>query len=118
MSTILAVVICAATCAPQQISVYDGDTFRVGKESIRVLHIDAPEIKGRCAAERRMAQASKGELIRILASGKLTITRDGTDRYGRSLATIDVGGLDVGGQMIESGAARPWRGHRENWCIE
>lgn len=38
------------------------------------------------------------------------------DRYGRTLATIEVNGRDVGKIMIAEGLARPWTGKRRSWC--
>ncbi|PAP96113.1 thermonuclease family protein [Mesorhizobium wenxiniae] len=38
------------------------------------------------------------------------------DRYGRTLATIEVDGRDVGDILIGEGLARPWTGKRRPWC--
>lgn len=37
------------------------------------------------------------------------IEREGTDSYGRTLARITVGGMDVGEWLVAKGLARPWR---------
>ena len=97
--TIIAgVVICASVCAPpQQIKVWDGDTFRFGTETVRILNIDAPEIKGRCDAERRQALAAKLKLSQLLDNaGRVSIERSKRrDPYRRTLALVRVDGRDV-----------------------
>jgi len=37
------------------------------------------------------------------------IERFGTDRYGRTLATVSVGGVDAGDYLILQGPAKPRR---------
>ena len=39
----------------------------------------------------------------------MTITRLGTDPYGRTLATVSVNGVDAGDYLVAQGLARPWR---------
>jgi micrococcal nuclease len=97
--------------------VIDGDTFMWGKETIRIENIDAPEIDGKCAYERRLAQDAKRELGRLLFSGQVELHRiPRIDRYGRALAKVSVNGQDVGQALIAKQVARPWRGKREPWC--
>ena len=120
------------TC-PGQVSEYtviDGDTFRCadGSATIRISNIDTPEIrKPRHAAEKELGLKAKAELARILALGKVEISpemvrrKDGTlaqksEKYGRTLARVRVGGRDVGEMLIEKGLARPYSGgKREPW---
>ena len=40
------------------------------------------------------------------------------DFYKRILARLLVDGVDAGYILIREGYARPWRGHREDWCNE
>lgn len=76
----------------------DGDTLRCGKERIRLLGIDAPEMPGHCRRGRRCVSgdphASKLAL-RSMLNGRATIKRRGRDRYGRTLARITVNGIDL-----------------------
>ena len=69
----------------------DGDTIRCGKERIRLLGIDAPELPGHCPTYRRCVdgdgEASKSSLDEALV-GPLSIQRVGTDDYGRTLAIM------------------------------
>jgi micrococcal nuclease len=72
-------------------TVTDGDTIRCGRERIRLLGIDAPELPGHCRRGRECAPgdpyASKASLDDAL-SGHATIERVGEDRYGRTLARV------------------------------
>lgn len=71
--------------------VTDGDTIRCGKEPIRLLGIDAPELPGHCRKGRRCAPgdgyASRASLAAAMA-GPLSIQRIARDRYGRTLALV------------------------------
>lgn len=111
-----------ATSAPLAV---DGDTFDIGVERVRIANIDAPETKSaKCDAERRLGEVAKRRLQELLSSPGFEIERGdpksgrAKDRYGRTLATAYVDGVDVGSILIEEGLARPWRGKREPWCIK
>ncbi|HEV7287727.1 thermonuclease family protein [Sphingomonas sp.] len=70
--------------------VVDGDTLRCGEKRIRLLGIDAPE-RGKCRVGRKCSPRDPYASQRSLAAattGKLTIKRVGTDRYGRTLARV------------------------------
>lgn len=96
--------------------VVDGDTIWVKGEKIRLEGFNAPEMNGSCDRERRMAIQSRDELRRALNGRAFTIERNGKDRYGRTLATVRVGGRDVGSGLISKGLAHEWRGFKESWC--
>lgn len=96
----------ALTCALVAI---DGDTLRCGKERIRLLGIDAPEMPGHCRRGRQCVEgdpfASKASLAKLTARGQATIARRGRDRYGRTLARVRVGGVDLSAEQVRSGMA-------------
>lgn len=101
------------------ISVYDGDTIRLGSERIRIVGLDTPEYgnKARCRAEALAAEQAKQELQRLLAAGNVVLYRQGTDRYDRTLARVTVDGRDVAPALIAMGLARPYDGgRRAGWC--
>ena len=89
------------------LTIVDGDTVRIGKERIRLLGIDAPEIhpcrKGRVCVPGD-GQASKRSLERIL-SGRITVSRVGRDRYGRTLAQVYSDGRNAACEQIRAGQA-------------
>lgn len=37
------------------------------------------------------------------------IRRNGSDRYGRTLASLSVNGRDAGSYLVGRGLAKPWR---------
>lgn len=107
----LAIAICPAPPAARVTCVVDGDTIWIEREKIRLLDIDAPEMEGKCAAERVLAVRSRDRLVALLRGREVTIAREGVDRYGRTLARLD----DVGAQLVREGLARRW-GDRRGWC--
>lgn len=95
------------------VTVTDGDTLRIDGERIRLLGIDAPEIHG-CRQGRVCVpgdgQASKRSLEGMMG-GKISVQRVGTDRYGRTLAQVYVGGRNVACEQLRRGQAvykRAW----------
>lgn len=107
----LAIAVCAPPPTPRVTCVVDGDTVWINREKIRLLDIDAPEMQGRCPAERALAIRARDRLVVLLRARDVKIERDGKDRYGRTLARID----DVGAQLVREGLARRW-GDRRGWC--
>jgi hypothetical protein len=51
-------------------------------------------------------EASRAALVRLLSRGRVMIERLGTDPYGRTLATVSVGGVDAGDYLIAQGLAQ------------
>lgn len=114
------VVLCAASCVPAVLRVWDGDTVRIGfgrsSERVRLTNIDAPEIEGQCKAEIERARLAQARLAELLRGREVAIVREGVDRHGRTLATLQVAGVDVGAVLVAEGLARTWSGRRQSWC--
>lgn len=109
----------AAPVLGETISVYDGDTIRLGDERIRIVGLDTPELghRAQCQEEAVAAEQAKQALAGEIASGNVELHRQGTDRYGRTLARVTVDGRDVADTLIAQGLARPYGGgRREGWC--
>lgn len=91
---------CAAATAER---VIDGDTLIVrkaaGLERIRINQIDAPE-----RSQPYGIQATQC-LANLVQNQALTVCSDGTDRYGRTVASVTAGGRDVGAAMVSQGCA-------------
>lgn len=103
---------------PPRCVAVDGDTLRCGEERVRLSAIDAPEMRGRCAREARLARRARDRLDELV-SGGVVLRREGRDRYGRTLASAtDRRGRDVAEVLMEEGLARPYvRGRgRQSWC--
>lgn len=97
-------------------SVYDGDTITVDidlgfrvilhDQKIRLLGIDAPEVRG----EERPEGLKARDFLRNMIEGHrvtLRTTRDKKGKYGRWLATVWLGTKDVNEEMILAGHAVP-----------
>lgn len=103
----------ALTCALVAI---DGDTLRCGRERIRLLAIDAPELPGHCRRGRRCVTGDPVASTRSLRSrlpGRAMIYRTGQDRYGRTLARVKVNGVDLSCYQLRAGAAA----YRRKWDV-
>lgn len=105
------------------VRVIDGDTVAIGSERVRLSNLDSPEMPGRakCPYEGRQAVAARERLSQVIhAPGAvITLHRDSKrsrDRYGRTLARLAVGGVDVADGLIAEGLARPWKGRSSDWC--
>jgi micrococcal nuclease len=89
--------------------VNDGDTITLrGGKQVRLLQIDAPELTTDCygraaksALERHVHAGTEAQLVR-------DATLDDTDRYGRLLRYVVVGGENVNVALVREGAASPY----------
>lgn len=107
-----------AALAQQRAQVIDGDTIRAGGRTVRIIGLDAPELRGRCPEEIALARRASARLAQLL-DGRAWLTPRGRDRYGRVLAVVrDRAGRDVAQILISEGLARPYdgRGPRRTWC--
>ena len=105
--------------------VVDGDTFKLGDTSVRVVGIDTAEREAECAAEAVQAEASTEALQGWLNRGPFRMTHrldEPIDRYGRSLRTVyrlrpDGSEDRLADYMRAEGGARGyWGGGRGEWC--
>lgn len=99
--------------------IVDGDTIWLQGVNLRLESYDTPEpyndiCGGR--AEVELARKASARLLKLLNSNPFTVETHGEDRYGRVLATIRIGGRDVGDILIEEGLARRWPNGLEFWC--
>jgi len=120
MPVVSAIVCFSTACAPQQVIVIDGDTIVVQGEKIRLLGINAPELKGKCREESIRALRARSRLMKLIEAAKIDIDRNGFDRHRRTLATVSVAGTDLGHVLMREGLARKWvqsyGGQQEPWC--
>lgn len=92
-----------------QLSVHDGDTFRVGELRVRILGIDTPEVAnpGFGSAEGQPLGEEARELTeRLLREARVAeYLPYRSDRYGRLLAHVFVDGELLAVRLIEDGLA-------------
>jgi micrococcal nuclease len=92
--------------------VNNGDTLRTTSGArIRLVQIDAPELHTDCYGKAALAA-----LRRLAPAGtEVTLVRDpdldATDRYGRLLRYVVVGGRSVNLELVREGAASPYFFH-------
>lgn len=95
----------SAADAARVVEVVDGDTIRVEvdgeQESVRLIGINAPE-RGECLSDEAT------DRLRDLVTGQpveFAVDRTDRDQYGRLLRHVEVGGVDVGAELVRSGLA-------------
>ena len=114
--------------AAEVVKVRDGDTVEVTAHiwpqqtvavAVRLRGIDAPEISGKCPAEKEAAQVARARLVALLAGGTVTLANVSGDKYfGRVLAEMSAAGkADVGAILLREGLVAPYGGTaRRDWC--
>ena len=113
--------------------ILDGDTLEVSahiwlgqdvETRVRLVGIDAPELRGGCPHEREMAVRARAHVAArlSLASGSpvlVSLYDVRLGKYGgRVLARVlTAGGEDLGHSLLAAGLAHPYAGRgRRSWC--
>lgn len=101
------------TFSARVVSVTDGDTYDVRRPAgsavtIRLHGVDAPESSQPFGgkATRRARQLLQGENVRVSV--------EDVGRYGRAVASIEVGGADLGAMLIRGGYGWHYRQYAPN----
>ena len=109
-------------------SIYDADTFRVNikgypaivgeRVPVRVLGVDAPELRGKCESEKIQAREAKQFTVQALRSAKTIELRNmQRGKYFRILADVYIDGKNLADSLIKAGHARVYDGgKRLGWC--
>ena len=86
-------------------SCYDGDTCTTTEgEKIRLACIDTPELRGK-KADLMPAKAARDYLNELVAGSTVTIRRVTKDRYGRTVAELSKGPMNIQEHLVEKGFA-------------
>jgi endonuclease YncB( thermonuclease family) len=90
------------------IGVHDGDTVTLlisGNHQIKVrlAQIDAPEL------DQAFGQQSKRSLSAIVFNKTIKVEKETTDKYGRTVGTLLVDGLDANKEQVKLGMAWVYR---------
>ena len=104
--------------------VVDGDTLKLGDRKVRIIGIDAPEVRGACPEETRLAEAAMSRLQDLLNQGPFEMVGradDMQDRYGRDLRIVRrklAGGnyQSIAEEMRKSGLAHRYVTVKTGWC--
>jgi endonuclease YncB( thermonuclease family) len=104
----------AAFAGPEgRVSVIDGDSIRVGGETVRLFGIDAPEVDQTCRRPDgtvwRCGAWARDEARRMFEGRRATCREMDRDRYGRIVATCEMEGHDIGAVLVSNGHARAYR---------
>ncbi len=108
---------------------YDGDTIyvqlpglpgEIAKMSVRVRGVDTPEIRGKCASEKELANKARDYARQSLKQArKVEFCEPEWGRYGgRVVASVRIDGRALDQDLIHAGLARPYDGKtkRAPWC--
>jgi micrococcal nuclease len=80
---------------------HDGDTCRFrnsdGIMKVRFADLDCPE------ADQPGGPEARAETLRLLSTGPITLEARDTDRYGRTVATVIAGGVNVNEKLVADG---------------
>lgn len=110
---------------------YDADTitFNIAdvhpligdKISVRVRHIDTPEIKGQLPCEKETARTAKRLVENVLKNGKrIDLLNIEKDKYFRILADVVVDGKSLKDLLLKNNLAYAYEGKTKekiNWCL-
>jgi len=89
--------------------VTDGDGIRVARQEVRIAGIDAPEwdqkAKHRDGYWFSHGKRVKSALIQEIGGKHVSVSVEGTDRFGRLLGTVTYKGRDIGEWLVREGHA-------------
>ncbi|MBN2297598.1 MAG: thermonuclease family protein [Deltaproteobacteria bacterium] len=91
--------------------VYDGDTIQLDDgRKIRLIGVDAPEVKSPYSEEEPFGLQSKRYLSKLLLGKKVYIKTAAVqyDKYGRTLAYVYMDDVLLNGRIIKDGWARAY----------
>ena len=118
-----------STVCDEVTSIYDADTFRCNIKSyppivgervpIRVNGVDAPEMRGKCQAEKILARTAKQVTVSMLRNAQVIELRNmRRGKYFRIVADVYVDGKSLADELIRKHLAVEYHGgHKiKDWC--
>lgn len=104
------------------IRVVDGDTVRVGEQTVRLHAIDAPEVDQLCGDAQSPAWPCgawvKDQTVALFEGKSAQCDTVETDRYGRIVAKCFVDGRDIGETLVSAGLAFAYRQYGLDYDLE
>jgi len=88
--------------------IVDGDTLVLDGKRIRLVGIDAPELRQVCRRDGRdwsCGTEARGYLAALIGDAQISCKSDGSDRYDRLLAVCSARNLDLNAAMVGAGFA-------------
>jgi len=102
--------------------IVDGDTFRIGGETVRLFGVDAPELDQTCRRDDGRVwpcgRWSRDEVERRLGGRRLVCAGRGRDRYGRLVATCRLGGADIAAALVRDGVVLAYLRYSADYADE
>ncbi|WP_439155673.1 thermonuclease family protein [Yoonia sp.] len=101
--------------------VIDADTFDIGGVRVRLFGVDAPEMGQPCASGGQKWDCGRWarDVVRDRFEGqRARCTQQDIDRYGRVVATCDVGGVDLGAALVSDGIAWAYRRYSSKYDLD
>ena len=112
----------AAADVTGTVRVIDADTIDVGQPRVRLHAIDAPELDQTCLTEHGLAFACgewvSAQVAARFGGARARCTRTDTDRYGRTVATCQVNGVDMGQEIVANGWAFAYRRYGMDYDLD
>uniref|UniRef100_A0A6C0D8T6 TNase-like domain-containing protein n=1 Tax=viral metagenome TaxID=1070528 RepID=A0A6C0D8T6_9ZZZZ len=95
------------------IKVYDGDTITIASKlpypnspvyrfPVRLIAIDTPEIHGKNEDEKEAAKVAQQALEKLILNQTVMLKNVTTEKYGRILANIYLGEIDISEWMLKN----------------
>ena len=101
--------------------IIDGDSIRIGTQSIRLSGIDAPELKQHCEVNNSVepcGEHSRKKLLELIGGHSVYCLWSETDRYGRMLGTCYVREKNMNAEMVKLGMALAYRRYSDQYIEE
>lgn len=110
--------------------VVDGDTLKIKNQKIRLLGIDAPEIKQKCkkpyltigflvfSKSYNCGVMSKQQLMKLISKKQIKCIFDLKDRYGRAIADCYIGKKNINSWMVKNGHAIAYRKYSKKYISQ
>lgn len=107
------------------VKVYDGDTITIASKlpyndsplyrfHVRLNGIDTPEIKGKSPHEKELAKLARDSLHGLIFGKYVILKKTSSEKYGRILADVYCGDINVGEWMINNKYAVKYHGGKKN----
>lgn len=95
-------------------SIHDGDTITVVNENgldekVRIAKVDTPELAGVRWGYQPYATEARNAMVKLCSKKIAVITPVSKDLYGRTVANVSCGGVNVATYLLDNGYAWAYR---------